>query len=95
MNINEPCLRHEIETAQNLVLPDNICLVHGDLDSRHLIFDNKVLTGIIDWGDTDITSPAVDLDIMWTFFGPVLVSEAIAFPSIRGFSPRSTQPIRS
>lgn len=68
LNINTPCLRNEINLARKLTLPDEHCFVHGDLDCRHLIFDGKKLTGIIDWGDTDITNRSVDLDIVWTFF---------------------------
>lgn len=68
MKINLACLRDEINQAKNLTLPDTHCLVHGDLDSRHLIFDEKKLVGIIDWGDTDIANRSVDLDIVWTFF---------------------------
>jgi aminoglycoside phosphotransferase (APT) family kinase protein len=68
ININMACLRDEINIACKLTLPEESCFVHGDLDCRHLIFDDKKITGIIDWGDTDITSRAVDLDIVWTFF---------------------------
>jgi len=68
ININVSCLLKEINIALKLTLPEEHCFVHGDLDCRHLIFDGKKLTGIIDWGDTDITSRAVDLDIVWTFF---------------------------
>lgn len=68
ININKFCLADEINIVKNLNLPAEQCFVHGDLDSRHLIFEGDKLTGIIDWGDTDITNRAVDLDILWTFF---------------------------
>lgn len=68
LRVNILSLQDEINRVKNIILPDRDCLVHGDIDCRHLIFDEKKLTGIIDWGDTDITNRAVDLDILWTFF---------------------------
>jgi aminoglycoside phosphotransferase (APT) family kinase protein len=68
IHINKTCLEDEINVAKKIHLSEEKCFVHGDLDSRHLIFDGKKLTGIIDWGDTDITNRAVDLDVLWTFF---------------------------
>lgn len=44
------------------------CLIHGDLYSRHLLFANNKLTSIIDWGDTGINNPAVDLAALYSFF---------------------------
>jgi aminoglycoside phosphotransferase (APT) family kinase protein len=69
-NIHKDYLDQEIIIAKKLVLSDDLCLVHGDLDFRHLIFNGKNLTGIIDWGDTDITNPAVDLEVIWSFYPP-------------------------
>ncbi len=67
--INEACFQQELITAKKIVLPaDNICLVHGDLDCRHLIFNNNQLTGIIDWGDMGINNKAVDLAVVWNFY---------------------------
>lgn len=68
IDINMVYLRDEINIVQEMVLPEDNCFVHGDLDCRHLIFNKKKLTGIIDWGDTDITNRAIDLAIVWTFF---------------------------
>lgn len=44
------------------------CLIHGDLYSRHLLFENNKLTSVIDWGDTGINNPAVDLAALYSFF---------------------------
>ncbi len=44
------------------------CLIHGDLDCRHLIFHNQKLKGIIDWGDMGINNKAEDLSIIWVFY---------------------------
>ena len=56
-------LAHE---ASGVVFDDDlICLVHGDLDMRHLLIQNQKLTGIIDWGDAGINHPVVDLMIVY------------------------------
>ena len=47
---------------------DQSCLVHGDLYSRHLLFEGNDLTGIIDWGDAGINHPVVDLAVIYSFF---------------------------
>ncbi|WP_400246215.1 phosphotransferase [Niallia sp. JL1B1071] len=42
-------------------------LTHGDLHIRNmLVNEEKELTGIIDWGDTHIGHPAVDLSIVYS-----------------------------
>jgi aminoglycoside phosphotransferase (APT) family kinase protein len=47
--------------------PRRICLVHGDLYARHLLLDAEAgLCGIIDWGDTHIGDPAIDLALAYT-----------------------------
>ncbi len=44
-------------------------MLHGDLYARHLLLNNrKRLVGIIDWGDMDIDHPAIDYQIVYTFF---------------------------
>jgi aminoglycoside phosphotransferase (APT) family kinase protein len=43
-------------------------LVHGDFYLRHLLLDdNRLLAGVIDWGDVQINDPAVDLCVLYTF----------------------------
>lgn len=45
--------------------------VHGDLYARHLVVDsNQNLRGVIDWGDTHVGDPALDLAIAWMFLPP-------------------------
>ena len=42
--------------------------VHGDLYSRHLVVgDDRLVRGVIDWGDTHLGDPALDLAIAWMF----------------------------
>ena len=43
-------------------------LVHGDLHARHVLVDGGVLTGVIDWGDTALADPSVDLMIAYAAF---------------------------
>lgn len=49
-----------------------VVLVHGDLHVRHvLVDDDAAVTGVIDWGDTALGDPAVDLMIAFSAFsGP-------------------------
>lgn len=68
-SINQDLFQQEISKVQKLSLPKHDkCLVHGDLDSRHLLFNSGILSGIIDWGDLGINNRAVDLGIIWDFY---------------------------
>tara|TARA_R110002110_G_C13469647_1_gene720020 strand:- start:1090 stop:2028 length:939 start_codon:yes stop_codon:yes gene_type:complete len=67
--LNTNVLQNEISKVRNITLPmNNNVLVHGDLYSLHLMFQDKKLTGIIDWGDVGINNRAVDLAIIFSFF---------------------------
>jgi aminoglycoside phosphotransferase (APT) family kinase protein len=50
--------------------PFNSVLCHGDVKSAHLLFKDKKLSGIIDWGDVHIGHPATDLAVAFTFIPP-------------------------
>jgi len=43
-------------------------IVHGDLYSRHLLMQDKNLSGIIDWGDVHYNTPAIDLSAIYSLF---------------------------
>jgi aminoglycoside phosphotransferase (APT) family kinase protein len=46
-----------------------LVLVHGDLHLRHLLVDRGGrATGVIDWGDTCLAHPAVDLAFAFAAF---------------------------
>jgi aminoglycoside phosphotransferase (APT) family kinase protein len=59
------------------------CLMHGDLDMRHLLIVDQKLSGVIDWGDVAINHPVVDFmvvynifplqlqELFWQHYGPV------------------------
>ncbi len=52
--------------AAGIFFDENLsCLVHGDLDMRHLLIQDQELTGIIDWGDAGINHPVIDLMIVY------------------------------
>ncbi len=54
------------DQACKVVFDQNLaCLVHGDLDMRHLLIQDQKLTGIIDWGDSGINHPVIDLMIVY------------------------------
>lgn len=44
--------------------------VHGDLYGRHLVFRDRQLAGIIDWGDIHAGSREADLAVVWSFLPP-------------------------
>jgi aminoglycoside phosphotransferase (APT) family kinase protein len=55
----------EIEIEE---VPQQKCLVHGDLHIRNFLIDEEgFVTGIVDWGDTHIGHPAVDLAIAYSY----------------------------
>lgn len=61
--------KREMEAGLAINLPnENKCLVHGDLYSRHLMFNNGQLTGVIDWGDVGINNRSIDLSVIWSFY---------------------------
>jgi aminoglycoside phosphotransferase (APT) family kinase protein len=70
--------QHESELLQQFLqtvhteLSDNtLVLAHGDLHFRNLLVDDSgKISGVIDWGDTHIGSPAVDLSIIYQFLPP-------------------------
>jgi len=44
------------------------CLVHGDLDYRHMLIEQNKLAGIIDWGDVGINHPVIDFAVVHGMF---------------------------
>ncbi len=56
--------------ADGLGRPDDstAVLVHGDLHVRHLLVHDATAGGVIDWGDTALADPAVDLMIAYMAF---------------------------
>jgi aminoglycoside phosphotransferase (APT) family kinase protein len=44
--------------------------VHGDLYTRHLVVQDHEVTGVIDWGDSHVGDPALDIAIAWMFLPP-------------------------
>lgn len=59
------------EEALSCRAPLATTLVHGDFDARHLLLDRDgAPAGVIDWGDTHIGDPAVDLAIAHGFLPP-------------------------
>lgn len=67
-SINLNIFNEEMKIASAVHLSKTNALIHGDLYSRHLIFDKEEFIGIIDWGDVGINHPAVDLGVVFSFF---------------------------
>jgi aminoglycoside phosphotransferase (APT) family kinase protein len=59
-----------LEEARELPAAPASALVHGDLHFRHLLVEDRALSGIIDWGDLCLADPSVDLQVVWSFFPP-------------------------
>lgn len=68
-----PLLPSQIAPAGRALLtrtaidPPHTGLIHGDLGPEHIRVSDDRVTGIIDWGDSRIGDPA--LDLAWTGFG--------------------------
>jgi aminoglycoside phosphotransferase (APT) family kinase protein len=60
-----------LNTMGDAQLETTLTLVHGDCHIRNILVDEKgVISGIIDWGDTHIGNPAIDLSIAYSFLTP-------------------------
>lgn len=66
--VNLKALEKEINHIKALKLPNKGVLIHGDLYSRHLMFEGEELTGIIDWGEVAINHPSIDLAVLFSFY---------------------------
>lgn len=69
VDINTDCFQSEIsQTLEVKLSMEHKVLVHGDLYSRHLLYNQHKLTGIIDWGDVGINHCVVDLAVVFSFY---------------------------
>jgi aminoglycoside phosphotransferase (APT) family kinase protein len=60
-----------LEDAPEIYTPTTDTLVHGDLYIRHLLVnENNQISGVIDWGDSHLGDPAIDLAIAHTLLPP-------------------------
>jgi aminoglycoside phosphotransferase (APT) family kinase protein len=68
----DPSAMHQyLETLSSFGEVGATTLVHGDLHIRNLLVDAEgFLTGVIDWGDTHIGHPALDLTIAYSYLPP-------------------------
>jgi len=65
---NTTLLMDAFKINLNTKVPENWVLGHGDLYARHLLLDkDKKLSAVIDWGDCELLSPAIDLGIVYQF----------------------------
>ncbi|MBS1988698.1 phosphotransferase [Candidatus Dependentiae bacterium] len=61
-------LQAMLENLKNVTDTGRKVLVHSDLYARHfLINEKREICGVIDWGDVRIASPAVDLQLIFSF----------------------------
>ncbi|WP_442598008.1 phosphotransferase [Neobacillus sp. D3-1R] len=60
-----------IDSLEEVELDTRLTLVHGDCHIRNILVDDHgVISGIIDWGDTHIGHPAIDISIVYSFLPP-------------------------
>ena len=69
VQFDQSFIKQQIKAVQKISLnPAQNCLVHGDLDIRHLLVLDNRLSGIIDWGDVGISHPVTDLAAIFYWF---------------------------
>ncbi len=57
-------LNEMMESFEHLHISDQHVYLHGDLYAKHIVIDKVGLpAGLIDWGDTHIGHPAIDLSV--------------------------------
>ncbi len=70
--IDIPYAQKLLDIVKNLKsafpLKSDYCIVHGDLYSRHVLLEGNKVSGIIDWGDIHMNTPAIDLSVLYTLF---------------------------
>lgn len=59
-----------LDEAAGLPPPVDTVQLHGDLHLRHVLVENGALVGVIDWGDTCVGDPSIDLQIAWSLLPP-------------------------
>ncbi|QHE54005.1 phosphotransferase [Pontibacillus sp. HMF3514] len=58
-----------IQSLKPISFKPSICLVHGDFHIRNILVDvENRISGVIDWGDSVIGHPSVDLSFIYSFF---------------------------
>ena len=55
-----------LNDASRLGVSTDSAYLHGDLHLRHVLVEGGALAGVIDWGDTCVGDPSIDLQIAWS-----------------------------
>jgi aminoglycoside phosphotransferase (APT) family kinase protein len=71
LNVNRDLLRRYLENDAPLISDRAPCLVHNDLWAEHILIDihSGGASGIIDWGDTIVSDPAIDFACLYAWYG--------------------------
>jgi aminoglycoside phosphotransferase (APT) family kinase protein/8-oxo-dGTP pyrophosphatase MutT (NUDIX family) len=65
------------ELLRRIALRTPVTLIHGDLGPEHVLSQDGLITGVIDWSDARMGDPA--LDLAWALYGtPEPFAEAVA-----------------
>jgi thiamine kinase-like enzyme len=64
-------------------------LIHGDLCPPNILVENDVITGIIDWSDSGVLDPAIDIGYMFMYYGPAFTEKVLDAYGDRSLLPRA------
>ncbi|HEY0712931.1 MAG TPA: macrolide 2'-phosphotransferase [Polyangia bacterium] len=65
--------------ADDAVWPAHVALSHGDLHPGHLLLaDDGRISGVLDWTETSVGDPGVDLAMFWGCFGAAALKRVLA-----------------
>jgi aminoglycoside phosphotransferase (APT) family kinase protein len=69
---NTPAALEQILAAAELLPPsrNEAVLTHGDLHRRHVLVSGGTLAAVIDFGDTCLADPCIDLVLVWSVLAP-------------------------
>ena len=66
----QPATRRRVDQilaeAEKLAPSTTQVLLHGDLHVRHVLVEQGMLSGVIDWGDVCVGDPSIDLLFVWS-----------------------------
>ncbi len=83
LNVDPSRLRRYLENDVPLPYESASRLVHNDLWAEHILVDpcSGSVSGIIDWGDTVISDPAIDFAGLYTWYGEKWLENVLAYYS--------------
>jgi aminoglycoside phosphotransferase (APT) family kinase protein len=80
LNVNLGLLWRYLENDSPVSFEGAASLVHNDLWAEHILVDTHSggVSGIIDWGDTAISDPAIDFACLYAWYGESWLESVLA-----------------